>query len=45
LAGRERVSSTVTGTDPEATGVALAATLRERGADAILDPIRESAAR
>ena len=45
LDGRERVSSTVTGTDPEATGAALAATLRERGADAVLDRIRELAAR
>jgi hydroxymethylbilane synthase len=43
LDGREQVTGTVTGTDPEATGTALAATLRERGADAILDQIRDSA--
>ena len=45
LDGRERVSGSVTGTDPEATGAALAAALREQGADAILDQIREPAAR
>jgi hydroxymethylbilane synthase len=49
LDGREQVSGavtgTVTGTGPEATGAALAAALRERGADAILDQIREPAAR
>jgi hydroxymethylbilane synthase len=45
LDGRERVVGTVTGTDPQATGAALAAVLRERGADAILDAIREPAAR
>ena len=44
LDGRERVTGSVTGKDPEATGAALAATLRERGADAILDKIREPAA-
>jgi hydroxymethylbilane synthase len=41
LDGRERVTGTATGTDPEATGTALAATLRDRGADVILDQIRE----
>jgi hydroxymethylbilane synthase len=45
LDGRERVNGTIAGTDPEATGAALAASLRERGADAILDRIREPAAR
>jgi hydroxymethylbilane synthase len=49
LDGREQVSGAVTGTvtgpGPEATGAALAAALRERGADAILDQIREPAAR
>ena len=43
LDGRERVADTltVTGTDPEAAGAMLAAMLRERGADAILDAIRQ----
>jgi len=45
LDGLERVTGAVAGTDPEATGAALAATLRERGADAILDRIREPAGR
>jgi hydroxymethylbilane synthase len=45
LDGRDRVSGTVSGTDPEATGAALAATLREQGADAILKRIREPATR
>jgi hydroxymethylbilane synthase len=45
LDGRERVTAAMAGTDPEATGAALAASLRERGADAILDRIREPAAR
>jgi hydroxymethylbilane synthase len=45
LDGRERVIGTATGTSPEAVGAALAATLRAQGADAILDAIRESAAR
>lgn len=45
LDGRERVTGTITGTDPEAAGAALAAVLRERGAEAILDAIREPAAR
>jgi hydroxymethylbilane synthase len=45
LDGRERVTGTVTGADPEAVGASLAALLRERGADAILDQIREPAPR
>ena len=45
LDGRERVTGTVTGTDPEATGAALASVLRERGAGTILDAIRQPAAR
>jgi len=45
LDGRERVTGTITGTDPQATGTALASVLRQRGADAILDAIREPAAR
>jgi hypothetical protein len=45
LDGRQRVSGTLTGTDPEAVGAELAAILRGRGADAILDQIREPAGR
>jgi hydroxymethylbilane synthase len=45
LDGLKRVTGTVTGADPEATGAALAAALRERGADEILDEIREPASR
>jgi hydroxymethylbilane synthase len=45
LDGRDRVSGTITGTDPEAAGSALAARLRDRGADVILDAIREPASR
>jgi hydroxymethylbilane synthase len=45
LDGRQQVTGTLAGTDPEATGAALAATLRERGADSILDQIRVPAAR
>jgi hydroxymethylbilane synthase len=45
LDGRERVTGGITGTDPEATGVALAAMLRDRGAGEILDKIREPATR
>lgn len=45
LDGRHRVTATATGTDPEATGAHAAVELRERGAEAILDQIRESAAR
>ncbi len=45
LDGLKRVTGTVTGTDPQATGAVLAAALRERGADEILDKIREPASR
>jgi hydroxymethylbilane synthase len=45
LDGRERVTGDITGTDPEATGAKLAALLREHGAGAILDKIREPATR
>jgi hydroxymethylbilane synthase len=45
LDGRQRVTGTLTGTDPEAVGAGLAAILRGRGADAILDQIREPAGR
>jgi hydroxymethylbilane synthase len=45
LDGRSRIAGTVTGDDPEAVGAALASMLRERGADVILDQIREPAAR
>jgi hydroxymethylbilane synthase len=41
LDGRERVAGTVTGTDQEATGAALASRLLKRGADTILNQIRE----
>jgi hydroxymethylbilane synthase len=40
LDGRQRVSGTVTGADPEATGVRLARELREHGAEAILKSLR-----
>jgi hydroxymethylbilane synthase len=45
LDGRHRVTGAVTGPDPEAAGRELAALLRDRGADAILDQIREPAGR
>jgi hydroxymethylbilane synthase len=47
LDGRSRVAGalTVSGPEPEAVGASLALTLRERGADAILDQIREPASR
>jgi hydroxymethylbilane synthase len=45
LDGRDRVAGTVTGTDPEEAGAALALVLRERGADEILNQIRQPAAR
>jgi hydroxymethylbilane synthase len=45
LDGRQRVTGTVTGSDPEAAGRELAAILRGRGADAVLDQIREAASR
>jgi hydroxymethylbilane synthase len=45
LDGRRQVTGTVTGTSPEATGAELAAILKNRGADVILDQIREPATR
>jgi hydroxymethylbilane synthase len=45
LDGTKQASGAISGTDPEATGTMLAAVLRERGADAILDQIREPASR
>jgi porphobilinogen deaminase len=45
LDGHERVTGAITGTNPETAGAELASVLRERGAKAILDKIRESAAR
>jgi hydroxymethylbilane synthase len=47
LDGRSRVAGglTASGPSPEAVGASLALTLRERGADAILDQIREPASR
>jgi hydroxymethylbilane synthase len=45
LDGQRKVAGTVVGTSPETTGTELAAVLKERGADAILDQIREPARR
>jgi hydroxymethylbilane synthase len=45
LDGRQRVTGTATGTDPEAIGVELADLLRAKGADAVLDEIRKPAGR
>jgi hydroxymethylbilane synthase len=45
LDGLQQVTGTATGSDPEATGRKLAAILRARGADAILEQIREPAGR
>jgi len=45
LDGRARVAATGAGADPEAVGASLALALREQGADAILDQIRQPAAR
>jgi hydroxymethylbilane synthase len=45
LDGQQRVTGTVTGSDPEATGAQLAGMLRDRGADAILDAIRQPVTR
>jgi hydroxymethylbilane synthase len=45
LDGRQRVTGTVTGSDPEATGRDLAGLLRDQGAAAILDEIRVAATR
>jgi hydroxymethylbilane synthase len=45
LDGRERVTGTAAGTSPETTGAGLAAVLKDRGAEAILNQIREPASR
>lgn len=45
LDGRQQVTGTATGTDPQATGIELARLLRANGADAILDEIRQPAGR
>jgi hydroxymethylbilane synthase len=45
LDGCDQVTGTISGPDPDAIGAALASALRERGADAILDQIREPAGR
>jgi len=45
LDGGQRVTGTVTGAGPEAVGVELAGVLRDKGADAILDAIRQPAGR
>ena len=45
LDGTQKVTGTVTGTSPATTGTELATVLKDRGADAILDQIREPAAR
>ena len=45
LDGQQKVTGTAVGASPEATGTELAAILKERGADAILDQIRQPAAR
>ena len=45
LDGRRKVAGLAAGADPEATGKELAALLRERGADAVLDEIRKPASR
>jgi hydroxymethylbilane synthase len=43
LDGQDRVTGTATGTDPAQVGQKLAGQLRERGADTILDRIRQPA--
>jgi hydroxymethylbilane synthase len=45
LDGSRQVTGTVSGSSPETTGTELAAVLKDRGADAILDQIRKPAAR
>jgi hydroxymethylbilane synthase len=45
LDGRQRVTANATATDPEIIGVELARVLRTKGADAILDEIREPVGR
>lgn len=44
LDGQQRVTGTVSGTSPEHVGRELAGVLRDRGADAVLNQIREPAA-
>jgi hydroxymethylbilane synthase len=45
LDGQQKVTGTAAGTSPENVGTELAAVLKNRGADAILNQIREPAAR
>jgi len=45
LDGQQKVAGTAVGTGPENVGAELAAVLKDRGADAILNQIREPAAR
>ena len=45
LDGQQQVTGTVTGTNPEATGTELAALLKDQGAAAILNQIRQPASR
>ncbi|MDQ2814190.1 MAG: hydroxymethylbilane synthase [Actinomycetota bacterium] len=45
LDGQRQVTGTIVGASPERAGTELAAVLRERGADAILDRIRDPARR
>ncbi|HET9081359.1 MAG TPA: hydroxymethylbilane synthase [Trebonia sp.] len=45
LDGQRKVTGTVTGSAPETAGTELAAVLKQRGADTILDEIREPAGR
>jgi hydroxymethylbilane synthase len=45
LDGQQKVTGTVAGTSPEETGTELAAMLKNQGAGAILDQIRQPAAR
>jgi hydroxymethylbilane synthase len=45
LDGQQRVTGTVSGTSPEYVGAELAGVLRDRGADAVLNQIREPAVR
>jgi hydroxymethylbilane synthase len=45
LDGQHKITAAITGTSPETAGTQLAAILRQRGADTILDQIREPASR
>ena len=45
LDGQQKVTGTAVGANPEETGAELAAILQDRGADAILDQIRQQTAR